>query len=283
MSRIFARLLTLINLNSRMINPGTVFGRLDLQIKIHIMRRISLIVLLITPVLLLAQQKSGKVSYTQKVNLHMGLGEGNEEMKAMLPEFQESKFELLFNDKATLYRSVKEEVTEVNQTTQDGGQMVFRMEGPKSTIFTDLASGDQIEERDMMGKQYLISGASELKWKMTGESKEIAGHQCMKAVLDGKDNKIEAWFASTLPFPSGPSTFGQLPGLILEVVMDEGRMITTANKVELQEVDAALLVAPTKGKKITRKKYQKLQEERMREMNAQGSGGVRMIIRTEEN
>ncbi|MBX2873806.1 MAG: GLPGLI family protein [Saprospiraceae bacterium] len=247
------------------------------------MRRISLIVLLITPVLLLAQQKSGKVSYTQKVNLHMGLGEGNEEMKAMLPEFQESKFELLFNDKATLYRSVKEEVTEVNQTTQDGGQMVFRMEGPKSTIFTDLASGDQIEERDMMGKQYLISGASELKWKMTGESKEIAGHQCMKAVLDGKDNKIEAWFASTLPFPSGPSTFGQLPGLILEVVMDEGRMITTANKVELQEVDAALLVAPTKGKKITRKKYQKLQEERMREMNAQGSGGVRMIIRTEEN
>ncbi|NRB51586.1 MAG: GLPGLI family protein [Saprospiraceae bacterium] len=247
------------------------------------MRRVSIIVLLLTPMFLLAQQQTGKVSYTQKVNLHMGLGEGNEEMKAMLPEFQESKFELFFNDKATLYRSVKKEVTEVNETTEDGGQMVIRMEHPKSTIFTDLATGNQIEERDMMGKQYLISGASEFKWKMTGESKEIAGHQCMKAVLEGKDNTIEAWFTSTLPIPSGPSTFGQLPGLILEVVMDEGRMIMSAETVEIQEIDAALLVAPTKGKKITRKKYQKLQEERMREMNAQGGGGVRMIIRTEEN
>lgn len=247
------------------------------------MRRISLIVLLLAPMFLLAQQKSGKVSYTQKVNLHMGLGEGNEEMKAMLPEFQESKFELLFNGEATLYRSVKEEVTEVNETTEDGGQMVIRMEGPKSTIFTDLATGDQIEERDMMGKQYLISGSTPLKWKMTGESKEIAGYQCMKAILDSENSKTEAWFASTLPIPSGPTTFGQLPGLILEVVMDEGRMIMTAEKVEIQEIDSALLVAPTKGKKITRKKYQKLQEERMREMNAQGGGGVRMIIRTEEN
>ena len=247
------------------------------------MRRISIIVLLLAPMFLFAQQKTGKVSYTQKVNLHIGLGEGNEEMKAMIPEFQESKFELLFNDQATLYRSVKEEVTEINETTSDGGQMVIRMEGPKSTIFTDLANGDQIEERDMMGKQYLISGASELKWKMTGESKEIAGQQCMKAVLDTKDRKLEAWFASALPIPSGPSTFGQLPGLILEVVMDEGRMIITADKLEMREVDAALLVAPTKGKKITRKKYKKLQEERMREMNAEGGGGVRMIFRTEEN
>ena len=213
----------------------------------------------------------------------MGMGEGHEEMKAMIPEFQEAKFELLFNDKATLYRSLENPVTEVNETSEDGAEMMIRMEGPKSTIFTELANGKQIEERDMMGKQYLISGASDLKWKLTGESKEIAGYQCQKAVLDSEKSKAEAWFTAALPYASGPATYGQLPGLILEVTMDEGRMIITADEVVLKEIDAALLVAPTKGKKISRKKYQKLQEERMREMNAQGGGGVRMIIRTEEN
>ena len=62
------------------------------------MKRISLILLLAMPIFLFGQDKEGVVSYTQKVNLHMGLGEGNEEMKAMLPEFQESKYELLFHD-----------------------------------------------------------------------------------------------------------------------------------------------------------------------------------------
>lgn len=247
------------------------------------MRRISIIALLVAPLLLAAQQKTGVVNYTQKINLHMGLGEGNEEMKAMLPEFQEAKFELFFSDKATLYRSVEAAVTEVNETTEDGGEMVIRMEGPKSTIFTDLSNGNQIEERDMMGKQYLISGASDLKWKLTGESKEIAGYSCQKAVLDSDKSKTEAWFTASLPYASGPSTFGQLPGLILEVTMDDGRMLITAEEVSMKAIDASLLTAPTKGKKMSRKKYNKLQEERLREMNAQGGGGVRMIIRTEEN
>lgn len=247
------------------------------------MKRISLILLLAMPIFLLGQNKEGVVSYTQKVNLHMGLGEGNEEMKAMLPEFQESKYELLFNGKATLYRGVKSEPTEVNQEHDDGTQVMIRMEGPQSTIFTNLENGDQIEMRDLMGKQYLIGGATERTWKMSGESKEIAGYTCQKAVLDGSDTPMEAWFTSALPVSSGPATFNQLPGLILEVSSDGGRMVITAESVEFKTLDAATMVAPTKGKKITRKKYQKLQEERLREMNAQGGGGVRMIIRTEEN
>ena len=247
------------------------------------MTRFSILLLLALPVCLFGQVKEGVVSFTQKINLHMGLGEGNEEMKAMLPEFQTSQYELLFNGSATLYRGVKSEPTEINEETHDGGQVMIRMEGPQSTIYTDLANGDQTEMRDFLGKQYLIKGATERKWKLTGESKEVAGYNCQKATLEDSDNPVEAWFAPDLPVPSGPATFGQLPGLILEVSSDGGRMIMTAEEVQLKTLEADVMTAPTKGKKISRKKYQKLQEERLREMNAQGGGGVRMIIRTEEN
>lgn len=247
------------------------------------MRKISFLLLFVLPLLLVGQKDQGVITYAQKVNLHMGLGEGNEQMKAMLPEFQTSKYELLFNSKVTLYRSIKEKPLEINEETHDGAQVMIRMEGPQSTIYTDLSSSDQVEMRDFIGKQYLISGATERKWKMTGETKEVLGYNCQKATLEEADRQVEAWFTTELAIPSGPATYGQLPGLILEINADGGRMLLVAENIEFKALEAEVMAAPTKGKKITRKKYQKLEEERLREMNAQGGGGVRMIIKTEEN
>lgn len=77
----------------------------------------------------------------------------------------------------------------------------------------------------------------------------------MKVVLDSENSKMEVWFVLILFIFFGFIIFGQLFGLILEVVMDEGCMIMIVEIVEIQEVDLVLLVVFIKGKKIIRKKY----------------------------
>ena len=116
-------------------------------------------------------------------------------------------------------------------------------------------------------------------WKLTGESKSIQGYACQQATFhdETRDRKIEAWFTPSLACPSGPESFGQLPGLILEVSIDEGATVYTATKVELKTLEADAIQAPTKGKEITQEKYDKMLEERMREMNGQGGGGNHSI------
>lgn len=63
-------------------------------------------------------------------------------------------------------------------------------------------------------------------WKITEETKLIAGYRCFKATREdmsfgsnGEEAKfpVIAWFCPELPFAFGPFKYGGLPGLILEL------------------------------------------------------------------
>lgn len=67
---------------------------------------------------------------------------------------------------------------------------------------------------------------------------------------------IEAWFALDIPLSSGPDRFSGLPGLILEVDINNGAMILSAEKIE-SLVDNKVFDTPKKikGKKININQY----------------------------
>ena len=52
----------------------------------------------------IAQMKEGKISYERKINMHRFITDP--EMKARIPEFRTDKFELLFTEQASLFRTV---------------------------------------------------------------------------------------------------------------------------------------------------------------------------------
>ena len=54
-----------------------------------------------------AQMKEGKISYERKINMHRNLPDP--QMKSMVPEFRTDKFELIFNENVSLFRSVVDE------------------------------------------------------------------------------------------------------------------------------------------------------------------------------
>ncbi|MBK9335245.1 MAG: hypothetical protein IPM98_01155 [Lewinellaceae bacterium] len=74
-----------------------------------------------------------------------------------------------------------------------------------------------------------------------------------------------------------------LPGLILELDIDNGTRTVVVTKVDLKAVGA--IEKPNKGKQVTAEEFKVIEAEKMKEMGAEMGGngkGVRMIIRTED-
>ena len=129
------------------------------------------------PALIFAQNKEGKITYTQEVKFQLDLPEGMEHLKDQLPSSQKSQRELLFNASSSLWRNAEvpenEEAATLEDTNEEGN-FVFKIKtiGGESELFKGLDSGQQIEKTDFMGKVFLIDGTvKKHPWKLTGAQK----------------------------------------------------------------------------------------------------------------
>ncbi|KAA1244591.1 GLPGLI family protein [Aquimarina sp. RZ0] len=62
--------------------------------------------------------------------------------------------------------------------------------------------------------------SSHLPWSFTGNSKKIGDYNCSEAILDLNGRSYKVWFTSEIPINYGPLKLNGLPGLILEVIVD---------------------------------------------------------------
>jgi GLPGLI family protein len=246
---------------------------------------------------LFAQLHEGVITYERKINMHRRIQD--EQMKAMIPEFRTSKHLLLFSDSTSVYKAVPED--EMPEAGEGGGRIIIRGGGPgdNGELYKNFAEGKSIESRELGAKTYIIEDSIKPRnWKLTGETKEILGYTCRKAVstetmtigggirinMNGNNSSsdttsrpqpkqvtVEAWYAEGITAPVGPESYGMLPGVILELNVDNGAVIYSALEVK-KEVAKKDIKEPKKGKKITRKEYMDMQRELMG-----GGNGGRMI------
>src|SRR5260370_29933376 len=98
--------------------------------------------------LLHAQIKEGKIIYEQKIDLHRRMQD--EQMKAMVPQFRTSKYELNFADNQSMYK-VQEEEPDINENTGQGN-IVMRFGGANSEYYKNFATQKQVEKRELGDK-----------------------------------------------------------------------------------------------------------------------------------
>lgn len=248
-----------------------------------------------------AQMKEGKISYERKVNMHRNIPDP--QMKSMIPEFRTDKFELIFNESASLFRSVVDDEAPDPFANAGGGgggiRMNFRM--PTTTTYTDIAKQIQYEERAFFEKEFLIvDSLKQYKWKLSEETKTIAKQLCKKATTmvtapqmrvrisrggennsdstanapkPPKETELVVWYAENIPVSVGPDNYSGLPGVIMEMDLDNGATVTTAVEVSAKYPKKEL-VQPTKGDKMTRAQFQDQMQKLMQDM--QRGGGIRM-------
>jgi GLPGLI family protein len=226
---------------------------------------------------------SGTVKYEQVVKLEIKLEGDAAQFADMLPKERKSNKVLYFNPKASLYEN-GEKAEDPNMAMSSGhGNVMIRMEEPENKIFTDLEKKSQLEQREFMTRVFLIEGEVSQQWKLTGNQKMILDYPCQEAVMEKDSSKIVAWFTPVIPVSAGPSNLGGLPGLILSVEKNGGKDIINATSVDFASVPDDKIEKPDKGKKVTREEFDKIVEEKMKEMGAEGgSGGQHMMIRIQK-
>lgn len=227
-----------------------------------------------------AQTTTGVIQFEEKMNMHRNLPADAGDIRAMIPEFRIMKSELLFSATESLYRNVEEE--EEDDDAANNGGMVIKMQRPDAQFYKNLSTGKKADQREFMSKRYLIEDAIEqTPWKVGADTREILGYNCLQAVWNDttseRQRTVVAWFAPDIPVASGPATYGQLPGMILAIDVNNGELLLTATSISLKAPKKDELQAPSKGEKITQEAFKNMMDERIKEMGGSSGRGIRVL------
>ena len=163
------------------------------------------------------------------------------------------KMKLSFNPRASLYTYESEQ-----GETEDGS---YSWRQDEFVIQRDFEKSKKTEIHEMLGKTYILEDSlAAPDWKILNQIKEVNGYLCMKAVSEDttKKQKIVAWFAQDIAVSAGPERYFGLPGLIMELDINDGDVLITATKVEFKKLDKETALPKLKGKRITEKTYTQL-------------------------
>ena len=234
---------------------------------------------------LFAQQTfiaKGKIEFEKKENLHkmidMQIEDWDEqgsswvdEVRKNTPQFALYYYDLLFDDNKTLYKPGRETP---DQKSDLWGQSPVK----ETTIFTDLQQHTLTSQKNVFGSLFLIQDSSrKIDWRITNETRDIAGFECRKAVGKILDSVyVIAFYTDQILTTGGPESFSGLPGMILGIAIPRINTTWFATKLELQPVTDASLPAPTKGKKETTNGFTKELQDLMKDWGK--SAGRRRII-----
>lgn len=241
-----------------------------------------LFLLLCLPCLVISQS-TGRIAYDEKMDLHRNLPPEREDFKDMIPQYNVSKWELIYQGDESVYQAEKQEELEFSNT-QGPNHMTMRFGGRANRVlYKHLGTDAMTDSRDFMQKQFLIKGPpTPRKWKIGKKSKNILGYHCLEAsFVQDTATSVTAWFAPQLQPANGPADYQGLPGMILEIDINQGERTITATAITTENVDTSAIVAPTKGKEVTAEEFKQIQEEKMKEMGMQGPGrpgGQQMMI-----
>jgi len=219
-------------------------------------------ILLLSGDILLAQQSSklvtsGTIEYEKTVNMYAviksDMDDNNsigkmvfEQYQKNNPQFKKLKSTMVFSDNKSLHTPA---------ITEGSAKLGDEYVGQINTTFTDVVGHTNIIQKNIYGENFLVKDSlRKIKWKITDETREIAGYSCRRAnglVMDSV--YVVAFYTSKIPVAGGPETFNGLPGMILGVALPHENMTWFATKVSDGVIPATTLAPPKKGKVVSRK------------------------------
>lgn len=170
-----------------------------------------------------------------------------EEFKSMIPEKVVNYYEFLGDTTQSLFRETKEAVLPPNSWFNDVGS--------KNIVFNHYASHRTITQKPVAEETFLVEDSlMSIKWKLTNDTRTIAGYDCRKAIGFVDDTlAIFAFYTDELLIRGGPESVHGLPGMILGIGVPRLHATWFATKVEVNGINTATVKPVTKGKKVTRK------------------------------
>jgi GLPGLI family protein len=161
------------------------------------------------------------------------------------PQFRTLKSVLKFSEKSSLF------------TPEPADKVYYQYDTPLSnqlnTVFSDFNIQRSTIQKDFEERTYLVTDSlRKIKWKITDDTRVIAGYNCRRAngvMLDSI--YVVAFYTNDIHVSGGPESFNGLPGMILGVAVPHENVTWFATKVT--ETAPSALPAPKKGKPVNNK------------------------------
>jgi GLPGLI family protein len=153
----------------------------------------------------------------------------------------------------------------------------YRPVGDKNIVYNDYSRGVSISQKPVFEETFLVEDTLlKIKWKITGDLRNIAGYDCRKAVGVLNDSiAIFAFYTEELLVNGGPEGIQGLPGMILGMGIPRLHATWFATKVEVFDVKMNKVTPATKGKKSSRASMMKALEPISKDW---GTYGSKMLI-----
>lgn len=202
---------------------------------------------------------SGTIEYEKKINMYAKIARRinkensswmqriYDEYKKSQPQFKTVKTSLAFSKDVTLYKPVE---------TDDVPSGNFLSDDPtidiKKIIYTDFKANTFTSEKNIYEEIFLVEDTlRKINWKITSETREIAGYDCRRANALVMDSiYVVAFYTDQIPVSGGPESFTGLPGMILGLALPHENTTWFASKVTDVPVHPPAITPNKKAKKV---------------------------------
>lgn len=200
-------------------------------------------------------------------------------------DIKEQILKSLTEPKDFLLRIIDQESTyaqqeKINNDQNSNMKISVSFSGGGNNLYKDISKDFYLKDAQIFDKKYTIKDQlKDYKWQLTRETKSILGLEVKKAISTIDSTKtVVAWYTPEIKIKNGPSEYGGLPGLILEVEQTLKNSKTIASQifraVDIQETpEMKALVKPIDKKTINANDFNELvekQNEKYKSMMGQG-------------
>lgn len=239
------------------------------------MKIILFFISMVTACLSLAQQ--GIISYTEEIQ-NPRAKEIMERMKMRgmkvdIPEVITNNRLLYFNENESMYKAKPKNEGEDDFDGRSMGNHRFSMRfysgsGSENGFYRNIKDGSTLYEEEIIDRPFLVTGQDEpIQWKVTGRSESLGKYQVLEAVSINETDTLQAWFTPQIPVSTGPDKYGQLPGVILRVDVNNGKRMIYATNIDIRPLtDEEKIQKPEKGKKVSQEEFDAIREDKMKEL-----------------
>jgi GLPGLI family protein len=210
-----------------------------------------------------------KVEFEKTTNVH-GLykdldGEWYEQIKERLPKTVLSYHNFIGDSTKSIYKPGRE--------VEMDPRVWYRPVADKNVVFTDFKTGRTISQKPVYEETFLMEDSvSRIKWKLTADTRIIAGYECRKAIGILNDTiGIFAFYTDEIMISGGPEGIQGLPGMILGVGIPRLHATWFATKVDVFDINMNQVAPATKGKKVNRTTMMQSLDKVLRQWGEYGS------------
>jgi GLPGLI family protein len=217
------------------------------------MKKVLFLVILLASITSQAQTRfysSIKVEFEKDINVPAAYKDLDPEwfdrIKDRLPKNYITYHEFIGDSAKSIYKPGREVAVDP--------RIFYRPVADKNVVYNDYKSGLTVSQKPVYEETFLMQDSLiNIRWKITNDTRNIAGFECRKAIgIIGDTLAVFAFYTDELMVNGGPEGIHGLPGMILGLGIPRLHTTWFATKVEVVNVNMSEVTPSKKGKKVTR-------------------------------